>query len=141
MLSVTLVLTNPEKGAKLLALLEELPFVEIQSCQPMQPPVPVDTTILFERYIQHEGLGWQHGAWKPIQVFVFKGIAGTAEREFGSALSGLYEQLATDPGLFEAQILKSNERTAYCVYRSGFRVLYELSHDSKVLRVFHIAKS
>jgi hypothetical protein len=27
------------------------------------------------------------------------------------------------------------------VYRNGFRVLYELGHDSKVLRVFHIAKA
>lgn len=142
MLSVTLTLTDPDKGAKLLALLQELPFVEIQSCQSIQPQLPLDVTALFERYLQHENLGWQHGAWKPIQVFVFKGIAGTAEQEFGSsALGRLYGQLASDPGLFEAQLISFGERQAYCIYRNGFRVLYDLAHDSKVLRIFHITSA
>ena len=126
-----------DKAAKLIALLEELPFVEIQPRQHLPPPVsPLE---LFERYLTHQHLGWDIQVQSPFKVGVFNGITHFLTQNFTpQQLNTLYLQLAQDPGLFEAQSIQSGEHKAYCLYRNGLRVLYQLNQDSS-LYIFHIA--
>jgi mRNA-degrading endonuclease RelE of RelBE toxin-antitoxin system len=143
MLSVTLTLTNRDKAAKLLALLEELPFVEIQERQEMQPPVAANLSNLFSRYLEHKRLGNEVKIYTgSIQIEVFNGIGAAIEKEYGyQIIDELCQQLAHDPGVFNNQIIKFEENKAYCLYRNGFRILYELEKNSNILVVFHVVKA
>ena len=143
MLSVTLTLTNPDKAAKLLALLEELPFVEIQERQEIQPPVTTSLLDLFNRYLEHQNIGFESEIWTgPIQINIFSGIKNALRDTYGEeTLKEIYLQLAQDPGFFESQAVVSGEYKAYCVYRKGFRILYVIDNEfPSTLNVFHIAK-
>lgn len=143
MLSVTLTLTNHDKAAKLLALLEELPFVEIQERQEILPPATASLLDLYNRYLEHQHIGFSSEIWTgPMTINIFDGIKTALRHKYGEAtLKEVYLQLAQDPGLFESQVIVSGEHKAYCVYRKGFRILYEVEKDSNTLSVFHIAKA
>lgn len=143
MLSVTLTLTDTDQSAKLLALLETLPFVEIQTRQLLPLSNELEMLEIFNRYLEYRFLGFTTYSYDtPMYIDVFKGINEAVENELGSdEAQALYRAVAQNPGLFEGQLIISGTHKAHCVYRRGYRVLYEVVNKDSTIYVFHVAST
>lgn len=133
MLDVRLTISDNTKASKLLDLLKELPFVEITSCQEVDPQDLNLLTSIFHRHQAQpdKSFGVVQEVSSQVSLSVHNAIYGSVRNSYGwDKLLPVFKQMTDDPIPADAIEFQVDNSKMYCRYLNGFRVVYQLGKDA-----------
>ena len=129
MLDVRLIISDNTKASKLLDLLKELPFVEITSCQEVDPQDLILLAFIVRRYQSQPGKSGRviNEVSSRVNLNVSSAIYDSVMESYGKErLLPIFRQMTDDPKPADTIEFQVDDNKMCCRYLNGFRVIYRL---------------
>lgn len=136
MLNVNFIIHDNSKAAVILALLKELPFVELSSCQEADGELIAHYRRIFAAHLEYPDQAATVKIWNSPGVSVCHSFRVEAKHFSDAKMKPYYARLRAECTSTEVTKFTWQDQVAHCLILDQYRFLYRLTKDS--IRVFHM---